>query len=186
MTSNATYKSLHHWVLSYVQRRVSSPDEAEDLAQQAITKLLSTLAEGRRVRDMAAFLATTTRNVVIDHYRTSKPTAELKDLPDDRLSVSDPEETRREIAGWMRRTVEGLPEPYRKTLRMTEIENVRYAVVAERCGVTLSAVKSRVRRGRELMRQNLLRCCRFTFDAAGRVIDYEPLRARACGAGRRL
>lgn len=162
-----------------MRRRVSIPEIAEDLTQQALTKLFAAVAEGRDVKSLSAFLATTARNVVVDYYRATRPVAELPELPDDSHEVDETGAIRRRIAGWMPATVEGLPEPYRSTLRMTEIEGLPYASVSERLGVTVSAVKSRVRRGRAMIRRDLLNCCRFTYDATGRVVDYEPLRRQS-------
>ncbi len=163
-----------------MRSRVSTPEVAEDLTQQALTKLFAAVAEGKNVKSLAAFLATTARNAVIDHYRTTRPFAGLPELPDDSHEVDEAGPIRRRIAGWMPATVEGLPEPYRSTLRMTEIEGLSYGTVSARLGVTISAVKSRVRRGREMIRRDLLNCCRFSYDAAGRVVDYEPVGRQSC------
>ena len=51
--------------------------------------------------------------------------------------------------------------------------------VADALGLTLTAVKSRVRRARLLLRKWLDECCRFAFDGRGRVIDVSP-RSSSC------
>jgi len=44
--------------------------------------------------------------------------------------------------------------------------------VAERLGLSLSGAKSRVQRGRAMLRQALFDCCHFEFDRRGGVLDF--------------
>jgi hypothetical protein len=47
------------------------------------------------------------------------------------------------------------------------------AVIAGRLGLSVSGVKSRVQRGRELLRQMLERCCQIALDARGAPMGCE-------------
>jgi RNA polymerase sigma-70 factor (ECF subfamily) len=46
--------------------------------------------------------------------------------------------------------------------------------LARRLGLGISAVKSRVQRGRAQLREMLLACCRFEFDGRGNIVAAEP------------
>jgi RNA polymerase sigma-70 factor, ECF subfamily len=78
------------------------------------------------------------------------------------------------------RLVDELPERYRVPVRLSELEGMPLAKIALRLGLSLTAVKSRVRRGRQRLKQQLQDCCRFEFDRQGRVIGWERRRRCEC------
>jgi RNA polymerase sigma-70 factor (ECF subfamily) len=55
------------------------------------------------------------------------------------------------------------------------------AEAARHVGVSLSGMKSRVQRGREQLRQMLVRCCEIDVDVRGGVSDFHLRSADACG-----
>lgn len=177
------YRELSARLLRYAASRVDSPERAEEIVHQCFLKLLQRLQRGAPVENAAAYIFRAARNLIIDEYRTRSFNEPLEEEPVDATGQDVPVPTRREIAGWMSAAVAELPEPYRRTLDLTELERLSYRIAAERLGLSVSGVKSRVRRGRALLRDRLLSCCRFVYDARGRVIDYEPLRApSACAS----
>jgi len=184
-TIDHLYRELRDDLFTFFSRRTPSHDVAEDLVQETFTKVFQRLhATEDAVPNPAAYLYRTARNVLIDFYRTHRTWEQLPELADPSPPTEDVNEPRSEIAGWMNRFVGYLPEPYRSTLRMSEIDELPYREIAERSGVTVAAVKTRVHRGRNLLKRELTDCCRFSFDARGRVIDYVPLKSRPCrGSG---
>ena len=52
--------------------------------------------------------------------------------------------------------IEQLEEPNRSLLRLHDVEEVPVATLAERFGLTVEAVKSRLKRGRGIVREGLL------------------------------
>lgn len=67
-----------------------------------------------------------------------------------------------------------LPEVYREAVQLSEIEGLSQQEVADRLGLSLSAVKSRVQRGRKMLKEILGQCCTYQLDHQGRVIDLDP------------
>jgi RNA polymerase sigma-70 factor (ECF subfamily) len=76
--------------------------------------------------------------------------------------------------------IDNLPEPYREAIVLTELEGLTQQQLAERAGLSLSGAKSRVQRGRAMLKAELEACCRFEFDQRGRVMDCEPRRRQPC------
>ena len=70
--------------------------------------------------------------------------------------------------------IESLPFVYADVLRLTELDELPQAEAARRLGLSLTALKSRVRRGRAQLKIMLLQCCEFELSSAGRVLDYWP------------
>ncbi len=115
------------------------------------------------------------RNAVTDHYRRRRPPDAL---PDD-LSEDAKESGSPELAEWLTCAVATLPDGYRRAIELTELEELPHKEAAQRLGISLTAVKSRVRRGRESLKGLLLRCCHVELDVVGRVVDYR-VRSRCC------
>jgi SAM-dependent methyltransferase len=74
-----------------------------------------------------------------------------------------------------------LPETYRHAITLVELEGLTQAEAARMIGVSLSGMKSRVQRGRRLMRAMFEECCHLTIDVRGRVIEAEQRNGPSCG-----
>jgi len=81
-----------------------------------------------------------------------------------------------------------LPEPYRTTLILRDLEDMSYEEIAETLEVSLGTVKSRLTRGRDAMRQRLTPYVREVGDELGLTAP-EPehsVRSQVTGGGRRV
>jgi RNA polymerase sigma-70 factor (ECF subfamily) len=67
-----------------------------------------------------------------------------------------------------------LPADYCEALCLTELEGISQKEYALRKGISYSAAKSRVQRGRAMLKDLLLQCCHYSFDKYGTVIDIQP------------
>lgn len=166
----------------FIRRRVRDEATADDLTQETLLKVYRSRATLRDGQRLEAWLYRIARTTLIDHYRRKRPTEELP-----AALAAEPATERDEIAAFRqavmastRRYLEELPEAYRKPLRLAELEGLPLAKIALRSGLSLTAVKSRVQRGRAMLKRKLQDCCRFEFDAQGKVIGWERRRAR-CG-----
>ena len=74
-----------------------------------------------------------------------------------------------------------LPENYREAVILSELKGLTQKEVAQVQGTSLSGAKSRVQRGRALLKEMLADCCRLEFDHSGRLCDYER-KGKACDA----
>ncbi len=70
--------------------------------------------------------------------------------------------------------VRSLPDGYREAVELAEVEGLPQQEIADRLGLSLSGAKSRIQRGRVMLRDALEACCHFEFDSRGNMMDYEP------------
>jgi RNA polymerase sigma-70 factor (ECF subfamily) len=77
------------------------------------------------------------------------------------------------LASLMPTFVDMLDEPYRSAIALTELEGLLHKDAAERLGVSLSAMKSRVLRGRALLREKIEQSVALSLDARGGVVSCE-------------
>jgi RNA polymerase sigma-70 factor (ECF subfamily) len=99
----------------------------------------------------------------------------MQELPEE-LSASEPElsdTARQDIDNCLMPMIWNLPDTYREAVMLSEIEGQTQKEVAEKIGISVSGAKSRVQRGRGMIKDMLLDCCKFEFDHQGNVMDYE-------------
>jgi RNA polymerase sigma-70 factor (ECF subfamily) len=166
----ALWEELHGRLLNFISARIQDPQEAEDILQEVFLRIHTGLESIQNAAKVEGWIFRITRNVIIDRYRMGRPLAELTDgLEEPPPDEPDPGS---ELSGSIRNMVNSLPEPYRAAVLRIDLEAMPQAEFARREEISLSGAKSRVQRGRRLIRAMLQECCHFEFDRYGRVIDY--------------
>jgi RNA polymerase sigma-70 factor (ECF subfamily) len=153
------YRLHHRYVEMLARRIIIDPHRAEDIAQEAFLRLVrQLLAHDGEIR-VRAWLHRTTTNLAIDEHRRlrtmqhyheqASPIEELQRALE-RYHEGHPERAaeRREIRLLIVRVIEHLPERYRRILALRELEGMDYPRIAERMGLSISAVESLLFRAR--------------------------------------
>jgi RNA polymerase sigma-70 factor (ECF subfamily) len=167
----------------FIRSRVRDDATADDLTQETLLKVYrsrATLLDSQRIE---AWLYRIARRTIIDHYRQRKSNEELPaDLTDESVDFQDTS-MRDNLNQSLRRFLAELPAAYREPVRLAEFERLPLAKIALRLDLSLTAVKSRVQRGRVLLKKKLQACCRFEFDRFGQIIACErhlPAKSGCC------
>ena len=157
----------------FIQQRVGEASVADDILQDVFLRVLARIETLHNPQKLRSWLYQITRHAIIDYIRTHQP---WHDLPDG-LSAPEPEpttEARQELAQCLLPLMQGLPDIYRDALRLSDIEGWTQQHVAAHQGLSVSGAKSRVQRGRAMLRALLARCCPVALDHRGAVIAYAP------------
>lgn len=170
----AVWETLHTRLTRFVRKRVPDEQTADDVLQDVYLKIHTQIHQLRSADRLQAWVYQITRNAIHDYYRSQKPTDELDELTllSDAPDAADNLEQR--LGESIRCMIESLPHDYREAVLLTEYEGLTQQALAERLSLSLSGAKSRVQRGRKLLRALMLECCHFQFDRLGAVIDYHP------------
>lgn len=158
----------------YIFKRVANAEDAEDILQEVFLKLHNNLKNLEDEKKIHAWIYTITRNTITDYYRKNSRLPELTEL-DENISENNSLELTAslEIAACLQGMINNLPEKYKEVILLFEFEKLTQKEISEKLGITVSAVKSRVQRGRKILKEMLLGCCQLEFDSLGHVIDYE-------------
>jgi RNA polymerase sigma-70 factor (ECF subfamily) len=165
----------------FIRRRVPDQHSAEDILQDVFLKIHTHIDRLHHQDRVASWIYQMTRNAIADYYRAQRPTTDVPQtlVAPDALSDDD---VVRELLPCVAAMLEDLPESYREALRLTEYQRLSQKELSKRLGISFSGAKSRVQRARAKLKEQLLACCHFQFDHAGRIIDYQP-RCDCCNAG---
>ncbi|MYA33922.1 MAG: sigma-70 family RNA polymerase sigma factor, partial [Gemmatimonadales bacterium] len=177
----------------YVGSRVD-PAWADDVTGDIFLRLLQRQDSLAEARDPLAWTYRVAANVIADHHRRrSVERRTLEQLgaearaPDPGPNGGDHEALRRDLEACLLPFARELPPKYSEALLLTYFRGLNQVEAAQRLGLSVSGMKSRVQRARAMLKRQFMDCCDFELDRRGGVIDMRPREARhggGCGAGR--
>jgi RNA polymerase sigma-70 factor (ECF subfamily) len=169
---------------AFLARRVPPGVEPDDLLQDVFLRVVRHLDTLRATDRPEAWLFQVARNAVTDSLRARLRRDGRTDALEDDIEAApdgaDVPAAQAELAPCLTAMIGRLAEPYRSAIALTSIEGLTQAEAAKQAGVSVSGMKSRVQRGREQLRQMLVRCCEIAVDARGGVSDFHLRSAGAC------
>lgn len=144
-------------------RMCGNSEDAEEAAQDAFLVLWRGIDRFRQESSLSTWIYRLATNACIDTLRRRKKQSGSVSLDDEELFVDavdtspQPQETveHRETQKLLQEGLSALPEEYRKVLILREIEGLSYTEIAESASIELGTVKSRISRGRSLLRNFL-------------------------------
>ena len=167
-----TWESLRKELVRFVRSRVGDGAAADDIVHDVLLRALRELDGPEPPAHLRSWLYRVTRNAIVDHYRARRPSEEL---PEEigAAPAEDEASSEQELARCLTPLLGTLAPDYREALTLAEVEGLAQREIAERAGLTLSGVKSRVQRARRMLREAILACCRVEVDRRGGVVDYQ-------------
>jgi len=127
---------------------VSDPTAADDVAQATLVTVERKIGSYEGRSKFRTWLFTVARNEALMAVRPRKSDAE---------PVAEPPAAAARFSSIiafrvsMETLVDGLPEPYRETLKLQIFDNLDYEAIAARLGVPIGTVRSRLAKARQLL-----------------------------------
>jgi RNA polymerase sigma-70 factor (ECF subfamily) len=173
-STEAIWSHLSSALRRFIRRRVPDDHVADDLLQETFVRVHRNVGTLQETERLAAWVYRIARNVVHDHHRRASNRAVA--LSDSESECAEDRESQPGCRGiaWLDEMIQSLPDGYRQAVQMAEIEEQSQQDVADRLGLSLSGAKSRIQRGRAMLREVLERCCSFELDVRGRVMGCDP------------
>jgi RNA polymerase sigma-70 factor (ECF subfamily) len=166
-------------LLTFVRRRVTSAQDAEDIVQDILLKAARNRDQLQSAESLQAWLYRIARNTITDHYRARR--LETEPLDADPLAEEEEQESAiSAMAECMEPFIQELEPTYRDALVMADLHKLPQAEVAARLGLSLSGAKSRIQRARHQLADAFTDCCELIYDASGNIMDREPRKACGC------
>lgn len=166
-SARGAWELLANRLGAFIGRRLPA-EEAEDVRQEVLLKIFRGAPHLDDEARFGPWVYSVARNAVIDRLRSRKlPTAGLEGVAEPESLAGDEPPLVDCVAPFVAR----LPSPYREAVTLTDLQGLTQQEAADVAGVTLSGMKSRVQRGRRMLRALFEECCQLTIDARGRVID---------------
>jgi RNA polymerase sigma-70 factor (ECF subfamily) len=166
-------RRCHRQAYNIAYRMAGNHADAEDLTQEAFLRAYRFFDRYNRQMPFENWLYRIISNVFIDELRkrpkvkshsldqplmTGNNESEIRlELPD---LTSDPEAMmiRAELDEPLQRALNTLPHDFRQTVILADVEGLSYEEIAETMGCSLGTVRSRLHRGRKMLRNRLQTC----------------------------
>ncbi|MCB1168025.1 MAG: sigma-70 family RNA polymerase sigma factor [Leptospiraceae bacterium] len=147
-------------LVAFVRNRVSDPDLAEDIFQDALLRALRSNTEFVGEDDLLSWFYRILRNAIIDSYRrgaaAERKMANLRSMVTDEMQNAD----RSELCECFRSLLPEMRPEYRQMIEWLELEERPSGEVADKLGIDTNNLKVRRHRAREQLGRLLLDSCR--------------------------
>lgn len=183
--ATAIWQEVHERLRLFIAKRVADEAEVDDLLQEVFVRVHRHLDQLQEPERLVPWIFRITRHVIIDHYRAPKRRREVPVGLANEMDANVPESTgdetlaaTTELSGCLGPMIPRLPEDYRQAITLVEIEGLTQKQVAERLGLSIPGMKSRVQRGRQQLRKLLEDCCLIELDRRRGVTDFKLRRPK--------
>ena len=174
--SHDAFEALVHLyekkVFALTSRLCGDPEDAREAAQEAFLAAWQGLPFFRGDASFSTWLYRLTSNACMDLLRREqrRTSAAGPSLDDEEVNIDvpspmeSPQEAaeRRELREAIEKGLQSLPPDYRAVLILRELHQLTYDEIAQTVDVDLGTVKSRISRGRKLLRKFLLETGNFS------------------------
>jgi len=158
---------FNHRLITVLHHLLGSTEEAEDLAQEVFLRVYRVRKKYRPRAKFSTWLFTIANNLALNTLRSRqrKPVVPLnvrdsgplgprpaEQLVKDRLNQPVQHMQQQELAGIVRKALDGLNERQRVAVVLNKFEDMNYAEIAEVMGLTTKGVKSLLSRARDNLR----------------------------------
>ncbi|PCI53555.1 MAG: RNA polymerase subunit sigma [Methylophilaceae bacterium] len=160
------WKEFHQKLLQFILAKVGDAAIAEDILQEVFIQVVKNINSLKDKAKLQAWLYQICRNKIIDYYRIKK----LDTVSIDSAETADDKEAPQEAAqldSCIRILISDLPASVSAIMQASELDEIKQKDIAINEGLSLPAVKSRIRRGRVLLKKKLLACCSIEFTENG-------------------
>jgi RNA polymerase sigma-70 factor, ECF subfamily len=177
------WSSMNSKLNGFISKYVKNNDDVRDIIQDTFIKVklnINSLSNPAKVENWIFQIA---RNTMNDHFRNKK---KLIEKQDESIKDTDSEDSEEEamiknqtlnFSDYTGFVVSQLPDKYRKAVIMADIEGRKMSDIAKEFNISISGAKSRVQRGRKMIKEIILQCCEVTSDNYGNIVEYKP---RSC------
>ncbi len=141
---------VHQLASPIVRKLIIDDGMAEEAIQDVLVAVASSVSKFRAESKFSTWFHALARNTAVGYLRRRRPDSLLEDSS----NVVGAERRVSSIVAEraaVRSSVEQLPQHYRDAVLLRDVEHLSYEQVAERLGIELNTVRSRLARGRAML-----------------------------------
>ena len=149
-------ETLRPQLLTQATHIVGDQDDAEDVVQESLLRLLVHRREWERYSSLEALCRTVVHHQAIDFLRRTRPRAEIEEA--DRLLAPSTEDEieHAEVQALLTSAIDSLPTKQRLIFRLKEVEGCEVEEIARIAGLSPEAIYNNLSRARSALRSRLL------------------------------
>lgn len=163
METQKIWNSLHNELYFFILKKVKDKDSANDILQNTFFKIHKNLPLLKQEEKVKAWAFQIARNEIINYYnQESTYTKPLIESENTTLSSYN-------HICCFDNFINNLPPIYKEVIEKVYIQGKKQNEVADILGISLSNVKVRIRRSKEILKKNFTECCKYELDKNGNL-----------------
>lgn len=174
MNLEQLWDEYHNHIRNFVLHKTNHHTDTEDIVQITFMKAYEGMARLQDEEKRRAWIFQIARNSIVDHFRKEKKTETLLDnvnMVEEELVADCNSEA---VAGMMS-ILTRMPNKYREALELSELQGMSQKQLSEQLNISYSGAKSRVQRGRQLVKEMMTSCCTIEADHYGNIVEYSVI-----------
>lgn len=181
------WRAYSNQLKAYVLKRIPDASFADDIIQEVFIKIHENIDLLKDDTKISSWVFQITRNTIVDYYRKQKmKLSEIGEISEVKLNAFEEtgglteESAEENIASDLQEMINALPVKYAQALNIVEFQGLSQVQLAKELNISVSGAKSRVQRGRQMLKDSLMNCCHFEFDKYGTIISSHPIACCCC------
>ncbi|MBK5261357.1 MAG: sigma-70 family RNA polymerase sigma factor [Peptostreptococcaceae bacterium] len=167
------WNEFNQKLLKYFNAKVNNTQDAEDILQDVFIKIFSSIERLESQSAIKPWIYKITKNTIIDFCKKKKSISvapeTLYEIEDEKEDVDNMNDDISKCIGAM---IFALPDKYQSVYDMYENKNLKHKEIAEALDISVSSSKVRLKRAKDMFKDELIKCCDFEVDNYGNIIDY--------------
>jgi RNA polymerase sigma-70 factor (ECF subfamily) len=162
------WNEFHKELRTYIARTIRNQEDTDDVMQDVFVKIILNIEKVKNAENLRKYLYGIVRNTIRDYFNNL---ARNRNKIPDYVVEEESELLNRIIASKLKSFIDQIPEKYKEALLLTEFQDISQKELAEILNISYSGAKSRVQRGKEKLKAELLACCVFQSDIYGNIME---------------
>jgi RNA polymerase sigma-70 factor (ECF subfamily) len=156
-------------LLGYVIKKVRDRSVAEDIVHDVFLKVEAKAGQVKESDKMIPWIYRVTKNTIIDHFRFQSRIVTASDLDweDEKQYLNDC------VERCLTEKLVLLPAKYREAIELSEMQGLSQLDIARRLNISYSGAKSRIQRGRQMLKAMMEKEYHVKLDHYGNVVRCE-------------
>lgn len=159
----------HDRLKQFICYKVKGDDACNDILHDLFLKISDKREKIALLEKPASYIIKMAQNAIIDFYRAKKklPTEVCECISQVRTEQFSSSE-QYDIA--LLPFIQNLPPKYREALILTDLNGLSQKQLAEKLNISYPGARSIIQRGRQMLKEAILKCCDYRFDKFGNII----------------
>ena len=141
----------------FIQSRVKDPVDSEELLSEVMMKIYTHCEKLKNIRNTEAWLVTIARNTINDYFRDQQKRFHHEEI--EPVVLEDEPDLIQSLSLCVPQLLKKLPDKYAQPLIQYELEGISQRALAIQYEMSESGLKSRVQRGRKMLKALFTECC---------------------------
>lgn len=153
----------------YILKKVKDKAIAEDLSHEILLKVYNSCCSGKEINNVRSWLFQIAHNTTIDSLK--KRAKFNNEVPE--IVLEDEDSAYQDAEALVEPLISLLPEKYAVPLRLSDIDELKQAEIAQKLNLSLTAAKSRIQRARKLLKDKIIACSNLVTSEKNGLISIE-------------